>query len=72
MENFINNFSAIFDEKPQGNITRDTKFKEMLEWDSMVALSLVIMASDQYSKEITGDDILKIETIGDLYKFLLK
>jgi acyl carrier protein len=72
MEDFINHFCEIFDDKPQGNITRDTKFKEMPEWDSMVALSLVVMASDQYSKEITGDDILKIETIGDLYNFLLK
>jgi acyl carrier protein len=72
MENFINNFYSIFDERPLENITPDTKFKEMPEWDSMAALSLVIMASDQYSKEITGDDILNIETIADLYNYLIK
>lgn len=72
MENFINNFNTIFDEKPLEEITKDTRFKELPEWDSMAALSLVIMASDLYAKEISGDDISKLETIDDLHKFLIK
>jgi acyl carrier protein len=72
MKDFINNFYTIFDERPLEEITNNTKFKELPEWDSMAALSLVIMASDLYSKEISGDDILKLETIDDLHKFLMK
>lgn len=53
-------------------IVADTKFKELDEWSSLTALSIIAMVDDEYDVIIKGNDILKAETIQDLFEIVQK
>jgi acyl carrier protein len=67
MQDFIQSFVELFDEVPDIEILPDTEFKDIPDWDSLVALSLIVMVSNNYGKSIDGDVIRNATTIGDLY-----
>lgn len=67
MEKFIINFAEQFDETDALDFNADTKFKDIDEWDSMVALSIIAMVDEEYDKSINGDDIKASSTIGELF-----
>lgn len=66
MERFIENFAEQFDETDISEFTEDTVFKDLDEWDSMTALSVIAMVDEEYEKTINGDDIKKASTIKEL------
>lgn len=72
IEEFIENFAAQFDETDPETIVADTKFKELDEWSSLAALSIIAMVDDEYDVIIKGNDILKAETIQDLFEIVQK
>lgn len=51
-------------------VTAETKFRELEEWSSLAALSVISMVDDAYDKTITGADIRSCSTIEDLYKIV--
>ena len=67
LQNFIDNFASQFDETDTSTFQADTKFKELEEWTSLMALSIIAMIDDEYEIAIKGDDIRKSTTIEDLY-----
>lgn len=67
LELFVKNFAAQFDEIESDTLTAATNFKDIDEWDSMVALSIIAMVDEEYSVKITGNDIKGAQTISDLY-----
>jgi acyl carrier protein len=68
MEQFIAEFTELFDEKPDFEINQNTIFKEVPGWDSLVALSLIVMVSNKYGKSIDGEIVRNCNTIRDLYE----
>lgn len=70
MEDFINNFAEQIDETERNEFSKDTKFKDLDEWDSMIALSIIAMMDEEYEITINGDDIKNANTIEDLYKLV--
>ena len=70
MEDFINNFAEQFDETERNEFSKDTRFKDLDEWDSMIALSIIAMMDEEYEITINGDDIKNANTIEDLYKLV--
>lgn len=64
---FINNFAEQFDEISVEELSLDTKFKQLDEWSSIVALSIIAMADEEYGVTLVGEDIRKSETIQDLF-----
>ncbi|MEC8610389.1 MAG: acyl carrier protein [Bacteroidota bacterium] len=66
MEEFIEQF----DEGPSVEINADTKLSEIPEWDSLVALSLIVLVSENYGKSIDGDTINSCITVGDLFEMI--
>lgn len=70
MEKFIKDFAQQFDETDISEFNRDTKFKDLDEWDSMVALSIIAMVDEEYDKTINGDDIKASSTIEDLHNLI--
>ena len=68
MEKFIKDFIDLFDEKPDFEINQDTVFKEVPGWDSLVALSLIVMISNNYGKSIDGEIVRNYVSIRDLYE----
>ena len=64
---FIENFAEQFDETPVESLNNETKFRELEEWSSLIALSVIAMIDEEYNITITGDDMKKQTTIGDLF-----
>ena len=70
IENFVNNFAAQFDETDSSVFKSDTKFKDLEEWSSLIALSIIAMIDEEYGVIIKGDDIRNSETIEELFKIV--
>lgn len=64
---FIENFAAQFDETDASVFTPATKFKELDEWSSLTALSIIGMVDEEYDVTLKGDDIKNAVTVEDLF-----
>lgn len=70
LNNFIANFAAQFEDTDSSEIKATTVFKELDEWDSLIALSVIGMVDEEYDVRIKGDDIRSANTVEDLYKVI--
>ena len=70
LNNFINNFATQFEETDVSVFTAGTEFKNVKEWSSMMALSIIAMVDEEYEVAIKGDDIRNSQTIEDLYNLV--
>ena len=62
-----NEFAEQFDETPVEQFTNLTEFKNLAEWSSLTALSIIAMVDEELEKRITGADIRSSKTIEDLF-----
>lgn len=67
LNDFIQNFALQFDDTEVSEFKAETKFREIDEWSSLTALSVIAMADEEYGVSLKGDDIRNSETINDLY-----
>jgi acyl carrier protein len=65
-EEFIQLFAEQFDETEPEEFKPETEFRQLDEWDSMVALMVIAMIDEEYSVKVSGDDIRNSSTIADL------
>ena len=72
IERFIDNFTELFDETDPTTITATTRFKDLKEWSSLVALSVIAMIDEEYDVEFRGDDIRGSNTVQDLFNIVKK
>jgi len=71
INDFIVSFREQFENTPADQFNPNTKFRELEEWDSMIALSLIAFVDDEYHTRLTGDDIRNSETIQDIFNIIL-
>ncbi len=67
IKEFIEKLAEQFDDTDASSITPATKFKELDEWSSLIALSLIAMADEEYDVTLKGDDIRNATTVEDLF-----
>lgn len=70
LNKFIENFAAQFEDTELDSLNSETNFRELEEWSSLIALSLIAMVDDEYDITIKGDDVRNSNTINDLYKIV--
>lgn len=70
INDFIKNFAEQFDDTDANVFTMDTVFKELDEWSSLTALSIIAMVDEEYDVLLKGDDIRNAETIDDLFEIV--
>jgi len=70
LKQFIDNFVDLFDETDHDTIQATTRFKEVEEWSSLLALSVIAMIDEEYDVEFRGDDIRNSNTVEDLYNIV--
>jgi len=70
LNDFLKKFASVFEETPIEKFSGDTKYMEMEEWGSLVALSVIAMVDDEYEVELQGDDIRNSNTINDLFEII--
>lgn len=67
LEEFVSRFAEEFDNTPEEQFTPATKYRELEEWGSLVALSIISMIDDEMDVQVTGADLRANKTIEDLY-----
>ena len=67
---FIDNFADLFDETDRDTISASTRYKELAEWSSLLALSVIAMIDEEYDVEFRGDDIRCSNTVEDLFNIV--
>lgn len=67
IQEFINNFAAVFDDTDTDTLTPETKFRELDEWSSIAALGVIAMADEEYEVELSGNELREAQTIKDLF-----
>lgn len=67
IKEFIEKFAEQFDDTDASAITASTAFKELDEWSSLIALSLIAMSDEEYDVTLKGDDIRNATTVEDLF-----
>lgn len=72
LDQFIENFTELFDETDPDTIKATTQFKDLEEWSSLVALSVIAMIDEEYDVEFRGDDIRYSTTVEDLYNTVVQ
>ena len=70
LQEFITNFANQFEETDLSVFTKDTVFKDLDEWSSLLALSIIAMVDEEYEVTLKGDDIRSANTIEDLYNII--
>lgn len=53
-------------ELEDGVLKGDEVLDDLEEWDSMTALSFILLLSDEYDKTIGNTEIKQLRTIGDM------
>lgn len=67
LEEFVSRFAEEFDNTPEEQFTPATNYRELEEWGSLVALSIISMIDDEMDVQVTGADLRANKTIEDLY-----
>ncbi|CCX90505.1 putative uncharacterized protein [Succinatimonas sp. CAG:777] len=49
-----------------GTLTPETLLSDIEEWDSLSALSYVVMMKDDFGKKVTGDVVRGFKTVKDI------
>ena len=70
LDEFVQAFAAEFDETPVEEFKADTHFRELDEWGSLTALSIISMIDDNADVLITGAEIRSCTTIEELYNIV--
>lgn len=64
---FVQNFELLLDEVESGSITPETRFRDLEEWSSLIALVVIAMVDEEYDIKLTGDNIRTSVTVKDLF-----
>jgi acyl carrier protein len=70
IKEFVENFADQFDDTDVSEFKAETVFKELDEWSSLIALSIIAMIDEEYDVTIKGDDIRNASTIEELYEIV--
>ncbi len=67
---FITAFADQFDETDPEEITKETVFHDLEEWDSLIALAVLNMTQKKFGKSVTFDEMKACVTVEDLFNVI--
>ncbi len=70
IKKFIKNFADQFDDTDASVFTLETKFRELDEWSSILALAIIAMIDEEYEVTLKAADMQPAITVGDLYELV--
>lgn len=70
INSFIENFSNQFENTDTSSFSSNTKFRELDEWSSLVALSVIAMIDEEYDVQIKADKMRNTKTIQELFELV--
>ena len=70
IEEFVKKVQDEMQDTPAEQITAETNYKELGEWGSLSALSLISMIEEEYDKLITGADLRSRNSLKELWEYV--
>jgi len=70
LKEFIENFAAQFDDTDASEFKAETKFRELEEWSSIIALSIIAMIDEEYDIAVKGEEMRRANTINELFEII--
>ena len=67
LNDFITRFADQFEDTDPEEITAETSFRDLDEWDSLIALAVLNMTEKVFGKKITFEDMKRCDTVEDLF-----
>ena len=67
LNDFIARFAEQFEDTDPAGIQADTVYKDLDEWSSILAFSVIAMVKTEYDKPLTGAEIRHCNTVEDLF-----
>lgn len=71
IKEFIEKVAEQFEDTDPAEITSQTEFKNLDEWSSLTALSIIAMVDEEFDVTLKGDDIRNSSTVEDLFNLVL-
>jgi len=68
LEDFVQKFAGCFHQTEPASIRSETKFRELEEWGSMLALIVIAMIDADFGKTITAEDLKSANTVAALFE----
>ena len=69
MEKFLEFFAEQFDEL-HTTLSPETRFRDLEEWSSLVALLIITMVDEEYGIVLPPEEMRKTQTIQELYNLV--
>lgn len=54
----------------EGTLSPETVLAEVDEWDSIAALSLIVMLDENFEQTISGEQIKALRTVEDIFAYM--
>ncbi len=70
LNEFITQFAAEFEETDTAVFGSETRFQELEEWSSLLALSVIALAKMELNKALSSAELRSCNTIEELYNLL--
>lgn len=67
IQEFIEKFADQFDETELEVFTPETRFRDLDEWSSLIALSVMSMIDDEYNVQLSAGEMRSNNTIQELF-----
>ena len=67
---FLEKFRDQFDETDSESIEMTTVYKDLDEWSSLIAFTVIAMVKVEYNKTVTGAELRHCNTVEDLYNLV--
>ncbi|MBR6803886.1 MAG: acyl carrier protein [Paludibacteraceae bacterium] len=64
---FIEKFAEQFIDTDPSQIKAETKFRDLEEWSSLLALSIMAMISEEYDVILSAQEMRDVDTVQKLY-----
>ena len=70
LNEFVASFAEQFEDTDPSKITANTRFHDLDEWSSLIAMSVMALVKTQYGKIITGTEIRECATVEALFNLI--
>lgn len=70
LNEFVAHFAEQFEETEKSVFTPETKFRELEEWSSIMALSIIAMVDEEYDVTLKGAEMKAANTIAELFEIV--
>ena len=68
LNEFIKHFAEQFEDEPLSSFTPATRFRDIEEWDSLHAMTIMAMVNEHYKVKITPEELRNSQTVAEVFE----